>query len=150
MSGGRIALSNTLRQRPDRKRTCLAVGPTQFTSDTTKQFSLCRVWRGGVNWISDNSRLYRHTTHDTDRTVLSRLVWQCELSRLECQTGAFCAWSVSECVGRRSATAGRTPTQNALVGRSGRLNSHRLTRHIQDCLVVSGRRCELGIKIVRQ
>ena len=27
-------------------------------------------------------------------------------------------WSVSECVERRSATAGRTPTQNALVRRS--------------------------------
>jgi len=46
----------------------------------------------------------------------------------------------SECVGRRSATAGRTPMQNALVVRSGRLNSHRLTRH---SLVVSGGRCEL-------
>ena len=28
---------------------------------------------------------------------------------------------------------------------SGRLNSRRLTRHRQDCLVLSGRRCELGI-----
>jgi len=37
------------------------------------------------------------------------------LSRPDSQTGAFCVWSVSECVGRRSATAGRTPTQNALV-----------------------------------
>ena len=51
------------------------------------------------------------------------------------------------CVQRRSvsggactagATAGRTPTQNALVGRSDRLSSHRLTRHRQQCLVVSG------------
>jgi len=32
------------------------------------------------------------------------------------QAGAICVRSVSECVGRRSATAGRTPTQNALVG----------------------------------
>jgi len=115
---------------------------------------------------------------------------------------------VSEYVGRRSATAGRTPTQNALVGRSvhtrhdktvapacrpqpprrrpgrqlrlaatprsdvvrhenvntlwtavwsigwlfrlcqtvSRLNSHRLARHRQDRLVVSGGRCELGIR----
>jgi len=56
--------------------------------------------------------------HDTDRTVLSCLVWRCELSRPDRPTGAFCVWSVSECVGRRSATAGRTPTQNALVRRS--------------------------------
>jgi len=40
------------------------------------------------------------------------------LSRPDRQTGAFCVWSVSECVRRRSATAGRTPTQNALVQRS--------------------------------
>ena len=31
--------------------------------------------------------------------------------------------------GRSGATAGRTPTQSALVGRSGRLSSHRHTRH---------------------
>jgi len=37
------------------------------------------------------------------------------LSRPDRQTGAFCVWSASECVGRRSATAGRTPTQNAVV-----------------------------------
>jgi len=41
-----------------------------------------------------------HAIHDTDRTVLSCLVWRCELSRLDRQTGAFCVWSVSECVMR--------------------------------------------------
>ena len=51
---------------------------------------------------------HRQVTHDTDRTVLSCLLWRCELSRLDRQTGAFCVWSVSECVGRRSATAERT------------------------------------------
>jgi len=57
------------------------------------------------------------------------LMWRCELlSRPDRRTGAFCLWSVSECVGRRSATAGRTPTQNALVGLSGRLKSHSHTR----------------------
>jgi len=56
------------------------------TPDSTQTGLYCRVWCGGVT-----SRLDRHT-------------------------GAFCVWSVSECVGRRSATAGRTPTQNALVG----------------------------------
>ena len=40
------------------------------------------------------------------------------MSRPDRQTGAFCVWSLSECVGRRSATAGRTPTQNAVVRRS--------------------------------
>ena len=61
---------------------------------------------------------HRHAGHDTNRTVLSCLVWRCELSRPDSQTGAFCVWSVSECVGRHSATAGRTLTQNALVRRS--------------------------------
>ena len=53
--------------------------------------------------------------------------------------------SVSGGAGTAGATAGRTPTQNAVVGRSGRLNSHRLTRHRQHCLVVSSGRCEFGI-----
>jgi len=65
--------------------------------------------------IKDNS--HRHARHDTDRTVLSCLAWRCELSRPDRRTGGLCVWSVSECVGRRSATAGRTPTQNAFVGR---------------------------------
>ena len=92
-----------------------------------------------VNWILDNSRLsptgnlksehvnsncpirpthIANARHDEDRTVLSCLVWRCELSRPDSQTGAFCVRSVSECVGRRSATAGRTLPQNALVRRS--------------------------------
>ena len=55
---------------------------------------------------------HRRSRHDTDRTVLSRLLWRRELSRPDRQTGAFYVWSVSECVVRRSATAGRTPTVN--------------------------------------
>ena len=55
---------------------------------------------------------HRRSRHDTDTTVLSCLLWRRELSRPDRQTGAFCVWSVSECVGRRSATAGRTPTVN--------------------------------------
>jgi len=59
-----------------------------------------------------NKNSHRHTRHDTDRTVLWCLVWLCELSRLDGQTDAFCL----VCVGVwRSATARRTPTQNALV-----------------------------------
>jgi len=61
----------------------------------------------------------RQTRHRYDCFVLLCLVWRCELSRLDRQsrqTGAFCVWSVSECVRRRNATAGRTRTQNALVG----------------------------------
>jgi len=88
-----------------------------------------------------------HTgTPDTDRTVSSCPVWRCELSRPDrpAPTGAF---SVGVCraaqAGTAGATAGRTPTQNALVG--GRLGSHRLTRHRQDRLVLSGGRCELCI-----
>jgi len=38
--------------------------------------------------LKDNS--HRHARHDTDMTVLSYLIWWCELSRLDCQTGAFC------------------------------------------------------------
>jgi len=43
------------------------------------------------------------------------------------------------------ATAGHTPTQNALVGRPGRLHSHRQTRHDKTVLSVSCLvcRCEL-------
>jgi len=58
----RSARPDTLRRRPDTKRTCLAVKPTHSpqcnsiwlnsgaTPDTTKQSCMCRVWRSGVNW----------------------------------------------------------------------------------------------------
>jgi len=46
--------------------------------------------------------------------------------------------SVSGGAGTAGATAGRTPTQNALVGRSGQLNSHRLARHREHGLLVCG------------
>jgi len=72
----------------------------------------------GDTAISGKPNSHRHARHDADRTVLSCLVWRCELSRPDSPAGAFCVRSVSECVGRRSATAGRTPTQNALVWRS--------------------------------
>jgi len=84
---------------------------------------------------------HRHARHDKDRTVLSCLLWRCELSRPDRQTGAFCVWSVSECVERRSATAGRTRAQNAFVGRP----IHTARHDRQHCLVVSGGWCELGI-----
>jgi len=71
---------------------------------TTKLSCLCRVRFGGVNWISYKSRLLPteklksehvqsnhtiHTKHDTDTTVLSWLVWRCELSRPNRPTSAF-------------------------------------------------------------
>jgi len=68
--------------------------------------------------LSRTLKLIYTATTQTAWTVLSCLVWWCELSRPDRQTGAFFVWSVSECVGRRSATAGRTPTQNALARRS--------------------------------
>jgi len=90
---------------------------------------LCRVRLGCVNWIPDNSRLsptenlqhehvrsnrpHRHTRHDTDKTVLSRLVWRCEPSPPD---KCVQRRSVSGSAGTAGATAGRTPTQNALVG----------------------------------
>ena len=73
---------------------------------------------------------------------MSCLVWWCEPSRSD---KCVQRRSVSGGAGTAGATAGRTPTQNALVGRAGRLSSHRPTRHRQHCLVVSGRRCELDI-----
>ena len=64
------------------------------TPDRTQTWLFCRVWCGGVNWVGPDS-----------------------------QAGAFCVWSVLECIGWRSATAGHT-TQNALA-----VNSHRPSRH---------------------
>jgi len=90
---------------------------------------------------------HRHIRHGTDKTVLSCLVWRCELSRPD---PARQVHSASECVWRRRHCRCDRRTHsdaNALVGRSGRLNSHRLTRHRQDRLVglvVSCGRCELG------
>ena len=52
---------------------------------------------------------------------------------------------MSECVGVcRAADALRRITHL-----SGRLSSHRLIRHRQDCLVLSGGRCKLGITLTR-
>ena len=53
-----------------------------------------------------------HTRHDTDRTVLSCLLWRCELSRPD---KCVQRRSVSGGAGTAGATAGRTPTQNALA-----------------------------------
>ena len=86
---------------------------------------------------------HRHTRHDTYRTVLSRPLWLCELNRPDRPTSAF---SVGVCRAAQALPV-RPPdalrTQNAPVGRSGRVNSHHLTLHSQNCLVVSGGRCEL-------
>jgi len=77
------------------------------TPDATKLSCLCRVRFRGLNWIHDNSRVsstenlksehtlavlsnsHRHARYDSDRTVLSCLVWRCELSRPDSQTRAF-------------------------------------------------------------
>jgi len=59
--------------------------------DTTKQSCLRRVWRDSVNWtIATNesatvlscpeSNSHRQSGRDTDKTVLSRLTWRCELA----------------------------------------------------------------------
>jgi len=92
--------------------------------DTTKLSCMRCIRFGSVNWIPDNSRLSttenlksEHVnsncpihTATTDRTVLSCLVWQCELNRLdEC---ILCL----VCVGWHTATTGCTPTQNPLSG----------------------------------
>jgi len=61
--------------------------------------------------------------------------------------------SASECVGRRRHCRCDRRTHSdtertCRTGRSGRLNSHRLTRHRQHCLVVSGAQCEFGIMLM--
>ena len=76
-----------------------------------------------------SSNSHRHTRHDADRTVLSCLVWRCELSRPDRPTSAF---SVGVCRAAQALSV-RPPDalrrmQNALVGGSGRLSSHRHTR----------------------
>ena len=53
---------------------------------------------------------------------------------------------MSECVGRRNATAGRTPTQNALVGPTEFTPPDATDTVRQDRLVLSGGWCELGIR----
>jgi len=125
--------------------------------DTTKLSCLCRVRSGGVNWIPDCRRQKiwslntftaivqftpaHRTRHRQDGLLSGVAVWiesarppdKCVLRR-----------SVSGGAGSAGATAGRTPTQNVVVERSDRLNSHRLTRHRQHCFAVSGGQCELG------
>ena len=123
--------------------------------DTTKQSCLCRVGLGGVNSILYNSRLWPtenlksdhvnsncpiHTGHarrDTDETFLSCPVWLCELSRPDRPTGAFCVWSVSECVGRSQRSpprrrqlrlAARPPTRSDVV-------RHAECKHAVDCCI---------------
>ena len=63
-------------------------------------------------------------------TVLSCLVCPCELSRRD-------KCNASECVRRSHCAARHTPTQNAPIWLSGRLSSHRHTRHDKTVLSVS-------------
>jgi len=98
------------------------------TPDATKLFCLCRVCFGGLNWIPDNTRL--SPTEKSWSINMIRAIFQ--FTPDTAQTGPTCrVWcggvnwvgptagqvrSASECVGRRSATAGRTPTPYTLVG----------------------------------
>ena len=74
--------------------------------------------------VEANSR--RHASHDTDRTVLSGLMWRCELSQPDRQTGAFCVWSGSETVCRAAQCDRRTHSDAERTSRA--VNSHRHTR----------------------
>ena len=90
-------------------------------------------------WSLNTFSSHRHTRHDIHRTVLSCLVRRWELSARQVR-------SASECVGRRRhCRCDRRTHSGRRTHLSGRLNSHRLTRHRQDRLVVSGGRCESGI-----
>jgi len=77
--------------------------------------------------------------------VLSCLVRRCELTTGQVR-------SASECVRWSHCAAQHTPTQNALVRRSGRLSSHRHTRQDKTVLSVSclAWRCELSCRILNQ
>jgi len=89
-----------------------------------------------VIFVSVEANLHRHARHDTDRTVLSCLVWRCELSRPDSQTSAF---SVGVCL---AAQCDRW-THSEAERNCRAVISHRQTRH---SLVVSGGRCALVIK----
>ena len=82
----------------------------------------CHLSTAWQRWKCEYVQSNRPVHTDTpDKTVLSCLVWRCELSRPD---QCVQRRSVSGGAGTAGATAGRTPTQNALVGRSGRLSSH--------------------------
>jgi len=81
----------------------------------------------------------------TSKYKSQRLVWRCELSPPDRPTSAFCVGVRPAVAPAVPAPPRHTPTLNALVGRSGRLSSHRHTRHDKtllsaSCLVC---RCEL-------
>ena len=73
-----------------------------------------------AKWASRPTRKansYRHARHDTDWTVLSCLVWRCELSRPDSQTGAFCVRTASKCV-RHSVSVGAVRPPDAFRRRT--------------------------------
>ena len=125
--------------------------------DTTKLSCLCRVRSGGVNWIPD-CRRQKIWSLNTFTAIVQFTPAHRTRHRQDGLLSGVAVWIESarpldNYVLRRSASSGRTgracaarhtPTQNALVRRSGRLNSHRLTRHRQHCFAVSGGQCELG------
>ena len=87
---------------------CRADSINIATPDTTEQSCRCRIWRGGVNWTKQltcaQTSSFLSTTllscresnsncgsgRDTDKTVLSRLAWRCELA-LSCNK-CPCNW----------------------------------------------------------
>jgi len=109
--------------------------------DTTKLTCLCYVRFGGMNWIPNNSRLSpielevwtrseqssnsrRHTRHNTDRTILSYLVWRCELSRPDRRQ----VCSALKCDGQRSVSTGHTHTLRRKMHFSGGQAAPDMTR----------------------
>ena len=82
---------------------------------------------------------HRHDRHDTDKTVLLRLVWRCEVSRPDRPTSAF---SVGVC---RAAQALPVRPPDALRRRThlsgGRAGSIHTARHDRDRTVLS---CQAG------
>jgi len=101
-----------------------------------------------IRTLNHNVQFTPPARHDKTVLSVSCLAWRCESSRPDRPSSAFC-------VGVRPAVAPRRPThsdtdqtQNAPVWRSGRLSSHRHTRHDKTVLSVSclAWRCELALK----
>ena len=96
-----------------------------------------------VRTRSEQSSNSHQTQHVQDRLVVSGVAVWTESARLpdKCVQRR----SVSGGAGTAGATAGRTPTQNALVRRSGRLSSHGLTPRHMLCDIL----CSLSCRVWR-
>ena len=115
-----LKANSHLHARHDKTVLCVS-RPLRWCELDSRQLKIVadkKIWSLNTFWTSSSS--YRHARHDTDRTVLSCLVWT-ESAR-----------PPDKCVQRRSVQGGAVRPPDALRRRthlSGRLNSLGLTRH---------------------